>query len=305
MARTLNSSGSSNAAARIAAGDTTDAPWSFSAADGDKLLGADGSDWAEFARWHLGRNGDQSAQTKAGYSYPFGKGGQVYLAALRNIAARASAQGDDAIGARASALLEKAQKSTSTTEMEGRFFHRAYSRLDVKSMDENARIIRGIATTPTPDRIGDSIDPLGAQFRNPLPCLWQHWADAPIGLVEFQPATRSGIRFEAKLPQVMEPGTLRDRVEEAWQSVKYGLVAGASIGFRPLKDGYERMDDGGLHFKSIEIMELSIVTIPANADCTISLIKSLDRAGGAARPTPPSSSAAGPDGTRHSVRLIV
>jgi hypothetical protein len=84
-------------------------------------------------------------------------------------------------------------------------------------------------------------------------------------------------KFEAKLPKVTEPGILKDRVDEAWQSIKYGLVAGASIGFRPLKDGFERMEDGGIKFKSVEVMELSAVTIPANQDCTISLVKSLDQ----------------------------
>jgi hypothetical protein len=81
----------------------------------------------------------------------------------------------------------------------------------------------------------------------------------------------------AKIPKVTEPGLLKDRVDEAWQSLKYGLVAGASIGFRPLKDGYEKMEDGGIKFKSVEVMELSAVTIPANQDCTISLVKSLDQ----------------------------
>jgi hypothetical protein len=50
------------------------------------------------------------------------------------------------------------------------------------------------------------------------------------------------------------------------------------LGFRPLKDGYELMDDGGIKFKSIECLEMSLVTIPANQDCTISTIKSLDLA---------------------------
>ena len=36
------------------------------------------------------------------------------------------------------------------------------------------RMITGVATTPTPDRVGDIIEPLGVRFNNPLPLLWQH-----------------------------------------------------------------------------------------------------------------------------------
>jgi len=155
--------------------------------------------------------------------------------------------------------------------------YRAYSVLNVKNVNGDQRIVSGIATTPTPDRIGDIIDPMGAKFAPSMPCLWQHQNDKPIGVVKFSQPTAQGIRFEARLPQVTEPGVLKDRVDEAWQSVKYGLVAGASIGFRALKGGKEKMDGGGILFKSVEILELSLVTVPANGDCSIDIIRSLDR----------------------------
>lgn len=36
------------------------------------------------------------------------------------------------------------------------------------------RIIRGTATTSSVDRAGDIVDPRGAEFKLPLPLLWQH-----------------------------------------------------------------------------------------------------------------------------------
>lgn len=42
---------------------------------------------------------------------------------------------------------------------------RAYSLLEVKAIDEEKRILTGIATTPTPDRIGDIVVPEGAEFK--------------------------------------------------------------------------------------------------------------------------------------------
>lgn len=152
--------------------------------------------------------------------------------------------------------------------------NRAYSILTVKAVEEDKRIIRGVATSPSPDRVGDIVEPLGVAFKNPMPLLWQHQADKPVGLVRFDKPTKAGITFEAELPSIDEPGTLKDRVDEAWQSVKAGLVAAVSIGFRALE--YSRLDDGGFRFLKSEVMELSLVTIPANADATITSVKQFD-----------------------------
>jgi HK97 family phage prohead protease len=152
--------------------------------------------------------------------------------------------------------------------------NRAYSVLTVKSIDEDKRIIRGIATTPTVDRVGDIIDPLGVKFDNPLPLLWQHEHDKPIGSVKFDKPTKAGIEFEAEIASTDEPGTLKDRLDEAWQSIKMGLVRAVSIGFRAIE--YAFMDSGGVRYVETEVYELSAVTIPANADALITEVKSID-----------------------------
>lgn len=154
--------------------------------------------------------------------------------------------------------------------------NRAYSILTVKSVDAETRVIRGIATTPSPDRVGDIVEPMGVKFSNPSPLLWQHNHDQPVGTVKFDKPTANGITFEAQLPIIEESGTLKDRVDEAWQSVKAGLVAAVSIGFRVIEDGYEQIKGGGIRFLKTEVMELSLVTIPANQDATISYVKSID-----------------------------
>ncbi len=152
--------------------------------------------------------------------------------------------------------------------------NRAYSVLDIKELNDGERVITGIATTPEPDRMNDIVEPLGAKFRNPLPLLWQHMSDKPVGTVVFDKPTEKGITFKATLPKIDEPGALKDLVDMAWQAVKAKLVRGVSIGFRALE--YSWMDDGGIRFIETEIMELSLVTIPANASATIQSIKSID-----------------------------
>jgi HK97 family phage major capsid protein/HK97 family phage prohead protease len=155
---------------------------------------------------------------------------------------------------------------------------RAYAVLDYKRADAATRRISGTATTPALDRTGDVIDPLGATFTNPIPLLWHHNPERPIGTVTLQAATRDGIRFDATIPTVDEPGPLRDRVDEAWQSIKAGLIMGVSVGYRVLDGGVQILKTGGRRFTQTEICELSLVTVPANMHATIDVIKSLDAA---------------------------
>jgi HK97 family phage major capsid protein/HK97 family phage prohead protease len=156
---------------------------------------------------------------------------------------------------------------------------RAYSILNVKAIDEDeeAYYIQGVATTPTPDRYGDVVEPLGAKFALPMPLLWQHNAHAPVGRVEFAKPQKNGIPYKAILPKVKETGALKDRIEEAVQSIKYRLVSAVSIGFRAMNGAVEYLESGGIRFKEWEWLELSLVTIPANAEATIKSVQSIDR----------------------------
>lgn len=152
--------------------------------------------------------------------------------------------------------------------------HRAYSLLNVKSYDDDKRVIRGVATSPTPDRMSDVVEPLGVKFSNPLPLLHQHNTECPVGHVVFDKPTKNGITFTATLPKIDEPGPLKDRVDLAWSEVKHQLVRCVSIGFRPIE--YSHIENGGIRFVESEVYELSLVTIPAQADAVITSFKSLD-----------------------------
>ena len=149
--------------------------------------------------------------------------------------------------------------------------NRAYSVLTVKAVEEDQRIIRGTATTPSPDRVGDIVEPLGVQFQNPMPLLHQHDSEKPVGTVTFDKPTAKGITFEARLPSVAEPGPLKDRVDTAWGEIKAGLVRAVSIGFRALE--YAFMENGGIRFTETEVLELSLVSVPANAWTSSSRIR--------------------------------
>lgn len=166
---------------------------------------------------------------------------------------------------------------------------RAYSLLEIKAVDEEQRTIEGIASTPKTDLMDDIVEPKGAEFKLPLPLLWQHNAREPIGHVTAAKVSDRGIQIRAQLARIDEPGALKDRLDEAWQSIKSGLVRGLSIGFKSI----ESADiDGsyGRRFIKWLWLELSAVTIPANIEASIQTVKSCDRGPGGRSLTAPHAS---------------
>ena len=156
---------------------------------------------------------------------------------------------------------------------------KAYSVMTVKSYTEteDERIIKGIASTPRPDRDNDIVESKGATFALPLPLLWQHDSNSPIGEVIEATVTDKGIEFTARIVKIEELGNLKNRIDDAWNSIKSGLVKCVSVGFKALD--YEYLKDSyGLHIKSWELYEISVVTIPANSDAMITSVKQIKKA---------------------------
>lgn len=166
---------------------------------------------------------------------------------------------------------------------------RAYSVFEIKTVDDDQRIIEGLATSPKTDRMGDIVEPKGAEYTLPLPFLWQHKQDAPVGHVTKADVTDKGIKVQVKIQKIDEPGALKDRLDLAWQSIKSGLVRGLSIGFAPIESA-DIEGTWGQRFLKWTWLELSAVTIPANVDATIQAVKSHDvnepAASGTARKNP-------------------
>lgn len=156
--------------------------------------------------------------------------------------------------------------------------HRAYTTLDIRAVSDapgKRRTFSGIATTPSTDRMGDIIESEGAQFKLPLPLLWQHDSRDPIGWITAARVTPKGIEIDGEVADIPEPGPLKERLATAWQMLKAKLVRGLSIGFNSL-DSSEIKGTYGLRFTKWEWLELSAVTIPANQDASIQQIKSID-----------------------------
>lgn len=104
----LNRGGEDYANSLISSGSVDkNSDWSFTADDGNALLGKDGDDWDSYGKAHLGKDTSQDSKTKAAWKYPFAKGGKLYRSALTAIKQRASQQGDATIESAADGLLRK------------------------------------------------------------------------------------------------------------------------------------------------------------------------------------------------------
>lgn len=194
------------------------------------------------------------------------KGGSVEIQALRYPKGSWTAASAGSHCKSRGGKFEAAKEVEMITEKSTRF----YSTLEVKSFDDELRIIEGIATTPAPDRDGDVVFPKGINFKLPLPFLYQHNAREPIGNVLDAKVTDNGLAVKVK---IADKGIDED-ADKAWGKIKSGLVRGLSIGFRSIKEAYDKARSG-FDFLETELLEVSAVTIPANAEAAITSIKNI------------------------------
>lgn len=130
-----------------------------------------------------------------------------------------------------------------------------------KFVSSGDRKIRGVASSSRPDRMGDIVEPKGGIWSLPVPLLWMHNHREPVGWVRAIDVGTSELRIEAEF------ATGVGRADEIWAMVDKGLVDSFSIGFRSLQS--EPLPTGGLRFTKWELLEVSCVSIPANADAKI------------------------------------
>lgn len=149
MGTRLNSTGRAHAEALIGAGKVNkDAAWSFTAEDGDKLLGSSGDNWAAYGAAHLAVDPDETNNTKGHWKYPFEKGGELYRSALTAIRQRAGQQHDTSIFDAAGALLERIDGKTAANAAPASLIERrsfAIDALRIERRDDGCAMIRGHA----------------------------------------------------------------------------------------------------------------------------------------------------------------
>lgn len=139
-----------------------------------------------------------------------------------------------------------------------------------------------IASTDRADRYGDIINQSGWELdsyeRNPILLLNHEHNSLPIGRGKVRIAPE-GLIIDVEFD--MEDS----RAAEIAGKVERGFLNAVSVGFTPLKaisraslakDHAAYSDQGGSYFEKAELLEVSIVTIPANSDATAIAAKSYD-----------------------------
>lgn len=147
---------------------------------------------------------------------------------------------------------------------------------EMKNFDEAKRTFSGIASTPNQDRVKDVMVSKGASFSLPMPLLFHHDPTKSVGHVTSAKVTDAGIEVEMHIPEIQEEGDLKREVDKAFQSLKYKLVKGLSVGFIPNWDEAEMIKGGGVQFNKWEWYELSLVTIPCNRESEADFSKAFE-----------------------------
>ena len=141
------------------------------------------------------------------------------------------------------------------------------------NLEEDGSItIKGLASTNALDRTGDIIDHnawkeggLDNYGENPI-ILFNHDYNRPIGRAKYCDVTQNGLELEAKISK--SAGDIVDLIKD-------GVLGAFSVGFK-VKDADYNKETDGFFIKSAELLEVSVVSIPANQTATFSIATSFD-----------------------------
>lgn len=150
---------------------------------------------------------------------------------------------------------------------------RLFATIEVRSIHDEKREFEGIATSGALDTHGTIFEPLGARFSLPIPLLWFHDQETPVGEIIHAENRAGKWHIRGFIQNVAEDGVVKQITDRAWHSVKYGLIRGLSIGAKPLKQQ-------GNRFVEWAWRELSLCTLPSNQEASILAVRSAFAASG-------------------------
>jgi HK97 family phage prohead protease len=145
------------------------------------------------------------------------------------------------------------------------------------------RQVKVIASDGSIDLMGDILEPRGAELdqyrKNPV-VLAQHASDAPIARCSDIHVENAAVLATIDFP----PAGTSERSDEYLALLKAGVLNAVSVGFLPI-DREPLRDTGGWRYRRWSLLELSIVSVPANPAALV--VERSYRRGGAERSPAP------------------
>jgi len=147
---------------------------------------------------------------------------------------------------------------------------------EAKSVNKRSKSLKiaGYANTISKDRTGDVVTAeawakgIENYRKNPV-MLYQHKHDAPIGRIEKIVVDKKGIYVEGAVSEAAE------RNYGIHTLINDGALKSFSVGFR-VKDGKYNKHDDSMIITEVELLEISVVSVPANQESLFSVRKSFE-----------------------------
>jgi HK97 family phage prohead protease/HK97 family phage major capsid protein len=150
------------------------------------------------------------------------------------------------------------------------------SAFEAKSYRKGSKSLKiaGYANTITKDRAGDVVTAEAwakgvENFRKNPVMLYQHKHDTPIGRIEKIVVDTKGIYVEGAVSEAAE------KIHGIQTLIKDGALKSFSVGFR-VKDGKYNRNDDSMTITEVELLEISVVSVPCNQDSLFSVRKSFE-----------------------------
>ena len=150
------------------------------------------------------------------------------------------------------------------------------SSFETKALKKGSKSLKiaGYANTTAKDRSGDVVTAEAwakgvENFRRNPVMLYQHKHDAPIGRIDKIQVDKKGIFVEGSVSDAAE------KLHGIQTLIKDGALKSFSVGFR-VKDGKYNREDDSMTITDVELLEISVVSVPCNQDSLFSIRKSFD-----------------------------
>ena len=148
------------------------------------------------------------------------------------------------------------------------------SNIEKASRKDDKFNIAGYANTTAKDRAGDIVTSQAwakgvENFRRNPVLLYQHKHDCPIGKVNKITVDKKGMFVDAAVSDAAE------HHHGIQTLIKDGALKSFSVGFK-VKDGKYSPDDDSMYITDVELLEISIVSVPCNQDSLFSIRKSFE-----------------------------